>query len=82
MLESLYNKVAGLQSYEFIKKRLQRKYFPVNLVKFLKPPFLQNTSEGLLVYIFLNLDSQKNSQSSLLTVVSFSDNRFFFILSF
>ena len=34
MLESLFNKLAGLQACNFIKKRLQHRRFPVNFVKF------------------------------------------------
>ena len=34
MLEFLFNNVAGLQACNFIKKRLQQTYFPVNLAKF------------------------------------------------
>ena len=34
MLESLFNKLAGLQAGNFIKKRLQHRRFPVNFVKF------------------------------------------------
>ena len=37
----LFNKVAGLR------------LFPVNIVKFLRTPFLQNTSEQLLVFFWL-----------------------------
>ena len=32
-------KVVGLQSYDFIKERLQRKCFPVNVTKFLRTSF-------------------------------------------
>ena len=42
MLESLFNKAAGLQASNFIKKRLQHRYFPVNIVKFLRTPILKN----------------------------------------
>ena len=35
-LESLFNKVAGLQRYNFIKKKLQHRIFPVNIAKFLR----------------------------------------------
>ena len=45
MLESLFNKVAGLKACNFIKNELQHKCFPVNFRKFLKTP-LQNTSGG------------------------------------
>ena len=46
VLESLFNKVAGL------KKRLQHKCFPVNIVKFLKTPILKNIYERLLLNPF------------------------------
>ena len=44
VFESLFNKVAGLRVYKFIKKRLQHRFFPVNITKFLRTPFLYNTS--------------------------------------
>ena len=37
-LESLFNKVAGL-GLQFIKKRLQRRCFPLNIAKFLRTAF-------------------------------------------
>ena len=46
MLDSLFNKVSGLKACNFIKKRLQRKCFSVNIAKFLRTAFLQNTSGG------------------------------------
>ena len=36
-----------------VKKRLQHRCFPVNFVKFLKTPFLQNTSGQLLLNFFI-----------------------------
>ena len=42
VLESLFNKVAGLQPCNFIKKRLQHMCFPVNIAKFLRTPILRN----------------------------------------
>ena len=39
VLESLCNKVAGLQAWTFIKKRLQNDYFPINIAKFLRTAF-------------------------------------------
>ena len=38
-LDSLFNKVAGLQTCNFIKKRLQRSCFPVKFAKFLRTLF-------------------------------------------
>ena len=34
MLQPLFNKVACLEAYNFIKKRLQHRCFPVNTAKF------------------------------------------------
>ena len=39
MLESLFNKVADLKAYNFIKKRFQHRCFPVTIAKFLKAFF-------------------------------------------
>ena len=41
------NKNAGLQSWNFIKKRLQHRFFPVNIAKFLRAPVLENICERL-----------------------------------
>ena len=38
VLESLFNKVAGLKVCNFIKKRLQGRCFPVNVGKFFMTP--------------------------------------------
>ena len=58
MLEPLFNKVAGLQVClqvcNFIKKRLQYGCFPVNIAKFLRPPFLKIICERLLLDSFLS----------------------------
>ena len=39
-LETLFNKAAGPNIYNFIKKQLRRRCFPVNITKFLRTPFL------------------------------------------
>ena len=39
MLESVFDKVAVLQVYNFIKKRFQHRCFPVNIAKFLRTVF-------------------------------------------
>ena len=46
VLESRFNKIADPQACNFIKKRLQYKCFSVNIEKFLRKAFLQNTSGG------------------------------------
>ena len=48
--ESLFNKFVGLRPASLLKKRLWRKCFPVNFTKFLRTPFLQNTSGRLLLH--------------------------------
>ena len=58
VLESPFNKVAGLQACNFIKRRLQRRCFPVNIAKFLRTPILKNNCERLLLdNIFQRLSS-------------------------
>ena len=51
MLESLFNNVAGFQAWNFVKKRLQHRYFPVNVTKFLRTAILKNTCEWLLLFM-------------------------------
>ena len=53
-----FNKVAGLEAYNFIKKRHWHRCFPVNFAKFLRTPFLQNTSGRLILNVtFLTIKS-------------------------
>ena len=47
VLESLFNKAAGLKA--FIKKRLQRRCFPVNIAKFLGRSFFTEHLRWLLL---------------------------------
>ena len=44
-----FNKVAGLRPATLLKTRLWHRCFPVSFVKFLRTPFLQNTSGQLLL---------------------------------
>ena len=39
VLESFFNKVASLKAYNFIKKRLRHRCFPVNIANFLGTAF-------------------------------------------
>ena len=41
------NKNVGLQSWNFIKKRLQHRFFPANIAKFFRTPVLENICERL-----------------------------------
>ena len=49
VLESFFDKVPGLQVYNFIKKRLQHRYFVVNNAKFLRTVLLKNIYEWLIL---------------------------------
>ena len=51
MPESLFYKVVGLKPATLLKKRLWYWCFPVNFAKFLRKPFLQNTSGQLLLFL-------------------------------
>ena len=46
-----FNKVASLRPATLLKKRRWYRCFPVNFVKFPRTPFLQNTSERLLLNV-------------------------------
>ena len=46
-------KFAGLRRATLLKLRLWHRRFPVNFVKFLRTPFLQNTSRRLVLYGFV-----------------------------
>ena len=55
MPESFFNRIAGLEACDFIKKRLWQRCFPINFAKFLRKPFLKNTSGRLLPYMTKDL---------------------------
>ena len=57
MLESVFSKVADLLACNFIKKRLQHRFFLANIVKFLSISILKSICERLLLtglYIWRN----------------------------
>ena len=51
-LESYFNRVSGLRVVTLLKKRLQHRCFQINFMKFLRTPFLQNTSVICLTVSF------------------------------
>ena len=53
----------GKQACNFIKKETRHRCFPVNFTKFLRTPFLQNTSGRLLLKIAN--DNSKTTKESL-----------------
>ena len=52
VLESLFNKVAGLQALNFIKERLQRRFCSVKLAKFLRTPAVAASVSRPFVFDF------------------------------
>ena len=51
VLKFHFNKAVGLQLYNFAKKRLQYRCFPVIIAKFLRMPILKNIGERLFLFI-------------------------------
>ena len=75
LYQSLFlNKVAGLPVFSpntgkpatLLKKRLGQRGFPVNFVKFLRTPFLQNTSGRLLLEW---IDSKRDNFGNLCLIM-------------
>ena len=54
VLEPLFNKVAGRKTWNFIKKRLQYRCFPVKFANFLTTPSFTEHLRQLLLAFFLN----------------------------
>ena len=52
MLEFLFDKVADLQTCNYIKERLQHRCFPARFAKFLRTFILKNNYERLLLRVF------------------------------
>ena len=52
VLKSLFNKVAGIQACNSVKKKLQHRCFPVNIAKFLRTAFFTEQLRWLLLQIF------------------------------
>ena len=75
MLESLYNKVAGLAG--IIKKSLQHKCVPVNKTRFLRSPGLNNICERLLLSNFNTVTFTLSSSESNPSITHEISNAFF-----
>ena len=67
-----FNKVAGLRSATLLKKRLWHWCFPANFAKFLRIPFLQNTSRRLLL-----LKNEKRSGFDDSDCISIQDDQIY-----
>ena len=69
VLEFLFfNKVAGLRDKTLLKKRLWHRCFPVNFAKFLRTPFLQNTSRRLFLDLVKYISSNPIYRSCVILV--------------
>ena len=53
VLESIFNKTAGLKACNFIKKRLQHRCFPLKFAKFLRTPILKNICDACFCTVHL-----------------------------
>ena len=62
VLESLFNKVAGLKTCNFIKKRLQRRCFLVKFAKCLRTSFLKKICERLLLIMIKKCLNKMNQE--------------------
>ena len=65
VLESLFSKVVSLEPWNFIKKKLQHRCFPVNIAKFLRKFYLKNTTGGC----FCTLNSSGILNGKLMTYI-------------
>ena len=59
VLKSLFNKVAGIQAYNSIKKKLQHRCFPVNIAKFLRTAFFTEQLRCCFCKYFFSSDFTK-----------------------
>ena len=65
-----FKKVADLRPATLLKKRLWHRCFPVNFVKFLRTPFLQNTFGQLLLVMEITFVSNSNFTEFFRTAIS------------
>ena len=65
VLQSLFSKVASLETCNFINKGLQHRCFPVNIAKFLRKFYLKNTTGGC----FCTLNSSGILNGKLMTYI-------------
>ena len=71
MLQSLFNKVAGLKTFNFNQKRGQHRCFPVNIAKFLREAFLADHLLCLLLAFAILTTIIMNTEVIMLKVFSY-----------
>ena len=64
-----FNKFAGMRPATLFKRKLFHSCFPVNFAKFSRTPFLQNTSEQLLLCFMEFSDGNSYCRTSKTVVV-------------
>ena len=64
--ESLFNKIAGLKVSNFVKKKLQHRFIPVNIARFLTTAFSQNTCRGCFCIIGTMCSPYSKQQSCII----------------
>ena len=73
MLESLFNKDAGLKVCKCIKKRLQHRYFPVPFANFLRTPFFTGHLQWLLLFtVVLQENCSEDNDSFFVSLSQYS----------
>ena len=65
-----FNKVAGFRAATLLKKSFWHRCVPVNFAKFLSVPFLQNTSEWLLLFMACHFTWLSEQQRLLTYLIS------------
>ena len=77
---SLFNKVAGVKAYNFIKKRLRHRCFPVNTAKIFKNSFFYRTPL-IAASGFLTKLAKNNCEENHFSVEFFSEIFYFLTLA-
>ena len=57
VLEAPFNRLAGFKTYNFLKKRLRRRCFPVNIAKFLRILILMKICEQQFLLLTVNIST-------------------------
>ena len=77
---NLVNAIAG-RSATLLKKRLWHRCFSVNFAKFLRTPFLQNTSGGYFCIVLAMQSKSSGDNAKLLEEISKLNSKFDFMPS-
>ena len=67
--DSFFNKVTGLRPATLLKKSLWHRCFPVDFVKFLRTPFLKNTSGRLPLVVWIFYSQELFNKGTVLSSI-------------